>query len=279
MRVLHHGLGRFSDMFVKKGDFIPDAGSRTSQQKTHSWSDVPGSGSSWVVVRLQNHDAFFLASVYVTRCYERNVMFRAHRSAFWKAAINKKKTGVLVTHVNLKLSQPKLLQVSDHTRITAAGDIFFWTGLDLSVKKYKEIITKLNSWGSSWWFFSRPAPACTSSHSSLNLPFPRLRQLTGSHWEKNRVGVGVGGEIGCWFDGEKHTGGGVCRPDGGGDISFEKCVCVCKRERMKERENAESECRKKNQSSHLVPKHTGRIKLVCFSFILFFLHKTIILGR
>lgn len=219
---------------------------------------------------------FFFASVYVTRCYETNGMFRAHRSAFWKSAINKI-TGVL--HVNLKLSQPKLLQVSDRARISAGGDIFFWTGLDLSAKKYKEITTKLNSWGSSWWFFSRPAPACTSPHPSLNLPFPRQRQLAGSHWEKNRVGVGVGGEIGCWFDGEKHTGGGVCRPDGCGDISFEKCVCVCQRERMKERENAESECRKKNQSSHLVPKHSGRIKLVCFSFILYFLHKTIILGR
>lgn len=58
VRVLHNGLALFSHMFVKKGDFIPAAGSRTSQQKSHSCSDVPGSGSSWVVVRLQNHDAF-----------------------------------------------------------------------------------------------------------------------------------------------------------------------------------------------------------------------------
>lgn len=43
---LHNGLCLFSCMFVKKGEFIPAAGSRTTQQKSNLYLDTRRSDSS-----------------------------------------------------------------------------------------------------------------------------------------------------------------------------------------------------------------------------------------
>lgn len=118
VRVLHNGLDWFSSVFVQKGDYFPAAGSQTSQQKSHSCSDVPGSGSSWVVVRLQNHDAF-IHQHFCHKILWNKWNFSSLSLRILKGRHSQTDRGE-ITHVNLKLSHPKPVQVSDRA-CTSAG--------------------------------------------------------------------------------------------------------------------------------------------------------------
>lgn len=206
VHALHNGLCLFSCMFVKKGKFVPAAGSRTSQQKSHLYLDARRSGSSCCEA-TKSWFFFFLQMLRSRDVPKRTECFA--QSSERPPFTNK---WVEVSHIDLNMRHLNPVEASE---------------LSLQAAKIK-----FDRRVSSWWLFGRPDPAHTSLHPNLNHPFPRPRQLAAVTCK--RIELGLEGGLGCWSDGEKDTGGGGAQTGWGWWHQFWKmcvsmclCACVC----------------------------------------------------